>query len=238
MKMRINKYLAIGGVGARRKVDELIRLKKVTVNGEIAKLGMIIDPNKDVVEVMGKKVRGKANFEYVMVNKPKGVVSTVSDESGRQTVVDLVKLPARLYPVGRLDIDSQGLIILTDDGELAYKLTHPKFEIEKEYEVRTGGRITDRVLECLREGVVILGRRTSKAEVEVISQEGDRAKLKIKIHEGRNRQVRRMCAAVGLEVEALRRVAIGGVRLGDLKVGEWRRLTEGEVRNLKTANNQ
>ena len=219
-KLRLNKYLASVGIAARRKVDEMIRASQVKVNGVVAKLGMVVTPDRDKIEVKGRVVGGAHKPIYIMVNKPVGVVAAVTDEQ-RKTVVELVNWPDRLFPVGRLDVDSEGLVLLTNDGELAYRLTHPKFGVVKEYEVEVVGRLTQMGLAKLREGVRVGGEKTLPAVVERMGE----GKLRLVIKEGKNRQVRRMCKAVNLEVVKLKRVAIGNLRIGDLKPGEWREVS-------------
>lgn len=228
------KYLANSGVASRRKVDQMVRDGRVSVNGKkVIDPGLTIDPQKDEISVDGKKIQGVSQYVYIMLNKPKGVISTVSDEKKRQTVVDLVKTKARVYPVGRLDEDSTGLILLTNDGQLANKLTHPRYEIPKTYQVAVRGEITEERLRRLREGVRLKEGITSLAEVEVVNPDPKRTLLQMTIHEGWNRQIRRMCGVVGLNVVALKRVAMGPLQLGDLQWGEWRNLTAEEVSSLK-----
>jgi 23S rRNA pseudouridine2605 synthase len=234
--MRLAKYLAHAGVASRRAAETVIAGGRVSVDGEI-----VLDPARDVgedshVTVDGRALRGpEARVSYAL-HKPLGVVSTASDPHGRRTVVDLVRDrdPAhpRLYPVGRLDADSSGLILLTNDGELANRLTHPRFEVEKTYRARVGGSgpIGDGVLRALRRGVELDDGPTAPARVRRIGQD----QIELTIHEGRNRQVRRMCDAVGRPVIALERVAFGPLRLDGLAPGEHRRLSEQEIEDLQT----
>lgn len=219
MRMRVNKYLAGMGVAARRKVDELIKAGKVKVNGVTAQVGMGVDPDKDRVEVEGRIMGSRPTHTYILVNKPVGVVTAVTDKT-RRTVVDLVGIPERIFPVGRLDVDSEGLVLLTNDGELAQRLTHPKFGIEKEYEVEVKGKITAKGLGQLRRGVRVGGELTLPAIVERMGEN----RLRMVIREGKNRQVRRMCKAVNLEVVGLKRVRLGEWKLSGLKRGEWQRI--------------
>ena len=209
-KIRINKYLAQLGLSSRRGADELIAQEIVMVNDEIAKMGQQIDPVKDVIKVKGKVVNqtevNEEPMEYWKVYKPVGVVSTAYDPSGRPAVTSLVESKARLYPVGRLDQDSEGLILLTNDGELTYRLTHPKFQVPKEYLVWIEGKLTDSDVRHLQRGVIVGGRRTKRSTVEIIFREVRQAKLRIVITEGRNRQVRKMIRAIKLNVIRLKRV--------------------------------
>ncbi len=236
-KVRINKYLASLGLGSRRKIDELIEKKQVKVNGELAELGMKVVPANDVITAKGQVVSKKENEseakQYWLVYKPVGVISSAKDPEGRPTVVNLVESDTRLYPVGRLDQESEGLILLTNDGELTYHLTHPKFEVEKEYLVWVNGQVTDKDLNRLRNGVLLSEGRTNPAQAKVIFRESDKAKLAVIITEGRNRQIRRMAARVGLTVMRLKRVRMASLHLGDLGEGESRQLTQQEVQKLK-----
>jgi len=236
MAMRINKYLASLGFGSRRAVDALIAQGKVRVNQQPAQLGMDINPEKDELNINGKTVNQHDNLEkkeYWKVYKPKGVISTASDPDGRESVVDLVSSAVRLYPVGRLDQESEGLVLLTNDGELTYKLTHPKFEIEKKYLVWVNGELSSKVVDHLERGVNIGALTTAPSKVEVIFREPRKAKFSIIIHEGYNRQIRRMCSGAGVMVTRLKRIQIGSLMLDDLSSGESRALTLTEIKNLK-----
>lgn len=232
-KVRINKYLANIGVGSRRSIDKLISESKVKVNGRIALPGQKIDPNQDQIEVAGDEIRPDTQKVYIVLNKPKGVISSAEDELGRKTVLSLVPSKVRLYPVGRLDENSTGLILLTNDGELTYKLTHPKFETSKTYQLLIQGEVTQSQLDQLRNGVTIKDKVTSPASVEVIKAHGNRAVLNITIHEGWYHQVRRMCAAVGINLIELKRLSMGSLELGDLAVGKYRHLSFDEIKTLK-----
>lgn len=228
--MRLVKFLAHGGVASRRKAEEIIAKGVVTVGGEV-----VTDPARDVeagddVRVNGVPVVAEAR-EIWAVNKPEGVVSTAREPGGRPAVVELVETEARLYPVGRLDADSTGLLLLTNDGELANRLTHPRYEVPKTYRARLGAPIGDRDLERLRGGVELEDGPTAPAKVKRL---GER-EIEITLREGRNRQVRRMLEAVGNEVVGLRRIAFGPLRLGGLKVGDARRLSEDEIARLHEA---
>ena len=231
---RLQKYLARCGVASRRASEQIIVGGRVRVNGKVAaELGMSIDPRRDRVEVDGRRVSPPTAHSYVLLNKPIGVVSTVNDPQGRRTVVDLVETDTRLYPVGRLDFDSEGLILLTDDGDLALRLTHPRHTVEKEYEALLTGDVTDETLAWLREGVLLDGKRTAPARVERGEETRDGTWVRFVIREGRNRQIRRMVEQVGLGVARLIRVRIGSLRLGTLPAGSWRTLSAADVAALR-----
>ncbi len=233
--VRLQKYLADCGVASRRKSEELIKSGRVGVNGEtVTQMGVSIDENYDVVTLDGEKVRAENKKIYIMLNKPVGFVSTVSDDKGRPTVLDLVSdIPQRIYPVGRLDYDTEGLLLLTNDGSITYKLTHPKNNISKTYVAEVTGNINMETLVKLRRGVVIDGVKTSPAEIEVIGATRLGSKFEVTIHEGRNRQVRKMFESCGCIVKRLERTKEAGLTLGHLPLGKWRRLTESEVNMLK-----
>jgi pseudouridine synthase len=237
VKIRINKYLADLGLGSRRKVDEFIEQGLVEVNNQPAELGMKIDPFKDTIKFKDKVVSAQQDEaepkEYWKLYKPAGFISTVDDPGGRKTVLDLVDSAVRLYPVGRLDQESEGLILLTNDGQLTYHLTHPKFEIEKDYLVWVNGHLTDKDIERMEKGVLLSEGRTQPAQVEIIFREPNRAKFLITITEGRNHQVRRMAARVGLTVTRLKRVRMGHLELGELQPGEAVQLTAQEAHELR-----
>ena len=232
--MRINKFLAENGVASRRKCDELISQGEVKVNGKTCTLGQEIDEFNDSVTVNGKKVQKINRFVYYMLNKPKGYVTTVSDDKDRKTVMSL--LPnnnKRIYPVGRLDYDSEGLLILTNDGDLTFRLTHPRNEIPKTYLVKIEGEIGEDQLNRLRSGVVIEGVRTKKCNLKVIERAKNETKLHITIKEGKNRQVRKMFESIGKEVVFLKRIKIGDLTLSGLNRGEVRSLSPREIDYLK-----
>ena len=235
--VRLQKMLADCGVASRRKSEELIRAGRVRVNGRVASIGDKVDPYNDKVYVGKRRVTGtaKPKLRYIMLNKPRGVLTTMSDERGRRCVADLIRdIDERLYPVGRLDRDSEGMLLMTNDGEFANHIMHPKKHVNKVYRVSVRPNINDEQVSKLESGVVIDGRRTAPAQVRVVSREKEeqRCVLEIVIREGRNRQIRKMCAAVGLEVARLKRTAIGGVKLGGLRSGMYRDLTDIEVRKL------
>ena len=230
--VRLNKYLADCGVGSRRECDKLISDGVVVVNGKVAKLGMEVSEH-DQISVNGKRIGDKQKNYYLMLHKPKGYVTTVKDDLGRKTVMDLIDIKARLYPVGRLDYDTEGLLILTNDGDLANRLTHPRNEVNKTYVCRISGILTDKERLQLERGVLIDGVKTAPARVRILKQDQHHTRCEVTIHEGRNRQVKKMFESVGKEVEFLKRVAVGELRLGGLKRGEYRFLNDYEVEYLK-----
>lgn len=232
---RLQKVLAKAGVGSRRAVEEMIAAGRIKVNGVKAVLGRRVDALKDVVEVDGSRVPLGADLRYYMLNKPVGVVSTADDPEGRPTVLEYVEVPDRLWPVGRLDIETEGLIILTNDGDLTHHLTHPSFEVPRTYLAEVKGSVKERTLRALARGVDLEDGGTAPAQVDLLDRMAGSALIEITIHEGRNRQVRRMFEAVGHPVVRLARTAVGPVRLGRLKPGDLRRLSPEEVRSLYRA---
>ncbi len=231
--MRINKYLAESGVASRRASDKLIEEKRVLINGKTATLGSEVEDG-DTVTVDGSVVRPVKKYSYYMLNKPKGYVTTVKDDKGRKTVMDLLpKKGDRLYPVGRLDYDTEGLLIITNDGDLAQRLTHPVNEVPKTYVAKIEGVLTENMLARLRGGVEVDGVRTKKSAVRIIDETKTETKVSVTITEGRNRQVRKMFEAVGKEVIFLKRVKIGDLALRGLNRGEYRPLTKEEIYYLK-----
>lgn len=232
--MRINKFLAESGICSRRSADKLIEEGLVKVNGKPCVIGQEIDEFSDSVIVNGKKATIPNTLDYYIMNKPKGYVCTVKDEKGRKTVMDL--LPPnirRVVPVGRLDYDSEGLLLFTNDGELTFKLTHPKNEIPKTYLVKTERPVSDKDINLLRQGVVIDGVKTKKCSVKFIESTKTGAKLHITITEGRNRQIRKMIEAIGNNVELLKRIKIGDLTLSGLDRGEVRKLSAQEIEYLR-----
>ncbi len=234
--IRLQKYLSECGVASRRKAEEMIAAGKVKVNGKPASIGDKINPKHDTVVVAGKKIRKSKKNTYIMLHKPRGFITTLSDEMGRKCVAQLVEdVGTRVYPVGRLDRDSEGLLLLTDDGEFANALTHPTHHVPKTYRVTVRPTITDEQITALTTGIEIDGRMTMPSEVRVLEKKEGRVVLEIIIYEGRNRQIRKMCDALGLEVARLKRTQIGSVKLGMLKQGDWRNLTDEEVHKLTVA---
>lgn len=234
--IRLQKVLAEHGVASRRKSEEMIAAGEVSVNGTTARIGEKVDPRKDKICVKGKPLALREKELTVMLYKPRGFVTTMKDEMARNCVADLVSdIEERVYPVGRLDRESEGLLLMTNDGELANALTHPSRHVPKTYRVTVKPRITEDQLTALAAGVLLDGRRTAPAGVRVLTQEEGRVVLEIVLHEGRNRQIRRMCEQLGLEVARLKRTAVGTLRLGMLHPGKWRELTADEVKRLKSA---
>lgn len=232
MEQRLQKILSSYGVASRRKAEQMILERRVRVNGNTASLGDTADDEEDVIELDGVRLRRQPERIVLMLNKPRGYVCTLSDEKGRKNVSELVaNCGARVYPVGRLDLNSEGLLLLTNDGELANRLTHPKKEVDKVYLVWLS-RYIPGCEDSIGSPIEIDGRKTSPAKVETIKRDGDTALLRITIHEGRNRQIRRLCERANVTVTRLRRVGEGALRLGELKPGQWRVLTEEELAKL------
>lgn len=232
--IRIQKWMAECGVASRRSCEKLIGEGKVLVNGRRAKLGDRVDPSKDFVSINGKRL---SNFDdkkyYIMLNKPRGYITTMNDERNRKCVADLIlNIPARLYPVGRLDKDSEGLLLMTNDGDFANYVSHPSTHLKKTYRVTVRSNVNDDQIIKMSSGVEIDGKMTLPCDIKVLSQSIDRSVLEICIVEGRNRQIRKMCESVCLEVIRLRRIKIGQVKLGMLKSGQWRDLTKSEIKLL------
>ena len=230
LEERLQKILSASGVVSRRGAEAYIQAGRITVNGRKARLGEKADPERDDVRVDGRPLRAPEERTYLMLHKPRGFVTTLSDEKGRRTVADLVKgCGARVWPVGRLDLDSEGLLLLTDDGALTHRLLHPSHEVEKEYHVWVAGDV-ERGMPVLRGPLELDGVPLHPAQVRFLRREKGESVLSVTIHEGRNRQVRRMCALAGLEVKRLKRVREGRLMLGRLRPGEWRLLTAEEIR--------
>jgi len=232
---KLHVVLAHAGVASRRKAEELMEQGKVKVDGKIERnVASRVDPSKHEIIVNGKILNAKESEKlYFLLHKPRGYVSTVSDPDGKKTVMSLITSKERVYPVGRLDEESEGLLLLTNNGDLAFKLTHPKFEVEKTYQVLVQGSPTNTQLNTLRDGVKLKEGRTKQAEVGIVKHEIGNTWISIKIHEGRNRQIRRMCGTVGLQVLRLLRMQFGPLELGSIKAGKNRRLTLEEIQALQ-----
>lgn len=232
-KIRLQKYLAECGVASRRKSEELISSGKVKVNGKKAVIGDKVDPKKDRVSVFGKKIKSVEKTVYIMLNKPRGYITTMKDEHDRKCVSELVKdIGVRIYPVGRLDRESEGLLIMTNDGDFANSLTHPSKHIPKTYRVTIRPGITKQQLKSFSEGIEIDGKTTLPADIKVIEEQENRTVVQVTIYEGRNRQIRKMLDFMGIEVARLKRVKVGSLKLGMLKQGDYRELTPEEVDSL------
>lgn len=233
--VRLQKVLADCGIASRRKSEQLIEEGSVKVNGKIAKIGDKVNPATDKIYVKGKRVsnRSKQKYYYIMLHKPRGFVTTMSDEMGRKCVAELVTdIPARIYPVGRLDRESEGLLLMTNDGDFANKVMHPSKHVYKVYRVTVRPSITEEQLIKMETGMEIDGRMTAPAEIHVVQRQENRCVLEIILREGRNRQIRKMCEQLGLEVPRLKRIAIGQVKLGMLQPGKWRELSQDEIHKL------
>ena len=233
MKERIQKILASRGVASRRAAEKMILEGRVICNGEICTLGMTADANMDTILLDGKPIPSKSEHIYIMLNKPRGFVTTMSDEKGRRDVSSLVSdCQQRVFPIGRLDMDSEGLLLFTNDGEFANLMMHPSHNVDKIYKVHVSG-YSPEALERVAQPIVLDGYKIRKPEVRLIKSDNNSAELYITIHEGRNRQVRRMCDAAGMQVHRLIRIQEGNLKLGNLPCGKWRYLTEQEIANLK-----
>ncbi|MCT4585147.1 MAG: rRNA pseudouridine synthase [Peptostreptococcaceae bacterium] len=232
--MRINKYIAKSGLCSRRKAEELIINNEVSVNDVLIKeLAFKVDEKKDIVKVKGKIISIKEELVYYLLNKPIGYISSAKDERGRKTVIDLLKeVKERIYPIGRLDYDTSGLLLLTNDGDLTYKITHPKHNINKVYEAYVEGIPTKDEIYSFEKGLNIEDYKTSKAKIDIIDIKGKNSVVRITIHEGKNRQVRKMCDKINHPVIKLKRVSIGNIKLNNLKEGKYRPLTNQEIKYL------
>lgn len=235
MQERVQKILAAYGIASRRKAEELIRQGKVTVNGAICVLGAVADPERDTIAVDGVPLGEADRRVYILLNKPRGYLTTVSDDRGRKTVMELVDCGTRVFPVGRLDMDSEGLLLLTNDGDWANRILHPAKEVEKTYLVWLN-QCTESRIRQMSQPVELDGYRIRTPKLKVLSLEEDRARVLVTIHEGRNRQIRRMAELAGMTVTRLRRIREGALELGKLPSGQWRYLTEKEIRLLCNEN--
>ena len=244
MEERLQKYIARCGVASRRKSEELILSGQIRVNGNIVtELGTKVNIDTDVVEYNNKVIKQEENKVYIMLNKPEGYITSASDEKGRKTVLDLIDVEERIYPIGRLDYDSSGLLLLTNDGDIYNKIIHPRVAIDKKYSALCEGKFTEKEIEKFKNGIDIGGYITSNANIEIIDEENIKIKktgentirstVEITIHEGKNRQIRRMCASLNHNVIALKRVSVGSIKLGNLKKGSWRMLTQEEINYIK-----
>lgn len=232
-RIRLQKYMSENGIASRRKSEEMIEAGKVKVNGRVATLGDKVDPVRDKIVVSGKRVVRNKTKMYIMLHKPRGFVTTMSDELGRKCVSELVEdAGVRLFPVGRLDRNSEGLLLMTNDGEFSNMLTHPSRHVSKVYRVTVREKVTEEQLTKLTEGIMLDGTKTLPCDIHIIDKGENRTVLNVVLHEGRNRQIRRMCEAVGLTVIRLKRTEIAGVRLGMLPQGKWRELNEKEMQHL------
>jgi 23S rRNA pseudouridine2605 synthase len=234
--MRLNKFMAECGIASRRACDEIIRQGRVRVNNKtVTELGVDVDEIKDRISVDGKRVQVK-RATYIMLHKPKGYVTTVKDEKGRKTVMELVDIDKRVYPVGRLDYDTEGLLILTNDGDLTFKLTHPRHEVYKTYVARIDGQMSENELKALKDGVEIDGEKTAPANVSVLEFDGEnnKSRVELSIREGKNHQVKKMFEAVGKNVLFLKRTKMGEISLGGLSRGKWRFLNDKEIAYLNS----
>lgn len=230
---RLQKVLAHAGVASRRKSEELIQQGRVTVNGQvITRLGTKVDPARDEIRVDGQPLQIAPDHVYIVLNKPRGVLSTMRDDRGRRALDDLVQSPTRLFPVGRLDATSEGLILLTNDGELTNLLTHPRYRHDKEYRVLVNGHPSDKTLEAWRRGVVLDEKTTAPARVDILRKDKNSTLLRVVMHEGRKRQIRQVAALLGHPVRQLKRIRLGPLQLGALTEGQWRHLTPAEIRKL------
>ena len=236
-KIRLQKYMADAGIMSRRAAEEEIKNGNVSVNGHVASLGAKIDPRNDVISYRGKRIRyEKKEYTYIMMNKPRGYLCSTTDDRGRKCVTDLLEgVDARVYPVGRLDLVSEGILLLTDDGELKNRLTHPKHTIGKVYRVKVAGKVSDEQMEILSSPLVIDDYKIQPVTVTITGEDEGGTVLKMTLFEGRNRQIRKMCEAAGLTVKRLSRISIGNLKLDGLPVGKWRYLEQHEVDYLYKA---
>ena len=234
MEERLQKYMARCGVASRRKCEEFILQGMVEVNGNLVnELGAKVNCIEDKVSYKGELIFPEETMVYIALNKPEGIISTVSDDKGRETILDIVKVPERIYPIGRLDYDTSGLILLTNDGNIYNRLIHPSVEVNKVYEGKINGTPNGEEIDKFKNGIDIDGYITAKANFKLIRSFKDSSEVEITIHEGKNRQIRKMCEAIGHPVISLKRTKIGKIKIANIKVGEWRHLTTEEVEYLK-----
>lgn len=230
MEERLQKYMASCGIASRRKCEEIILSGEVKVNGEIVnELGVKVDPDKDVVEYKGDVITKEENKVYIMLHKPEGYITSLKDEKGRETILDIVDVEERIFPIGRLDYDSSGLLLLTNDGDIYNKVIHPRVELKKKYIAVCEGHFTESDINRIKTGIDIGGYTTAPAEIQILEERSRTCTVEISIHEGKNRQIRRMCSALDHEVIMLKRVSVGDLKLGYLKSGSWRNLNEEEL---------
>lgn len=233
--IRLDKFLANAGVLSRRGIKQFLKHELVTVNGKrVTESGVRIDPQKDMVLINGHKIK-KPETVYFLLNKPMGYISTTSDEQGRENVTQLINTAERIYPVGRLDKDTHGLLLLTNDGDLTHQLIHPRYHVPKVYRLIINGKTTERQVTFFKTGIMLEDGITLPAPTKIISVNNNKTILEVTLHEGRNRQIRRMCDAVGLELLDLQRIRFGPLKLGNLKLGQYRKLTKEEILSLKQA---
>ncbi|HET9946903.1 MAG TPA: pseudouridine synthase [Patescibacteria group bacterium] len=233
--IRLDRFLANAGVMSRRGIKQLLKQQELTVNGvRVRESGFRIDTHKDKILLNGEAIK-KPESVYYLVNKPIGIISTTADEHGRDNVVSLVDSPLRLYPIGRLDKDTHGLILLTNDGELTHQLIHPKYHVPKVYKLTISGSASEKQMKAMRNGVMLDDGVTLPAQASILYEKNGKSVLLVTLHEGKNRQIRRMCEAVGLELLDLQRVSFGPIDLGDVELGKYRKLTTEEIKLLKQA---
>ncbi|TCO79801.1 pseudouridine synthase [Marinisporobacter balticus] len=234
--MRLQKYIAYSGIASRRKAEELIKLGRVKVNGEIIKdMGVAVNPDTDIVSLDNRLIQLENKKVYIILNKPEGYVTTLLDEFDRPTVVDLIKnISERIYPVGRLDYDTSGLLIMTNDGELTYRLTHPKHEVKKTYIAKIKGVLNNKELNMFKRGIDIGGYTTAPAQIQILKDNRGSSNVQVIIHEGKNRQIRKMFDAIHHPVIRLKRIAVGEISMDNLLKGKWRFLTDSEIKYLKS----
>lgn len=231
--MQLNKYLASCGIASRRKANNAILDGRISVNDEVVlTLGRVVEPDSDTICLDGRRLELPQRIRYVLLNKPRAVITSSVDGRGRKTVLDIVDAEERLFPVGRLDLDTEGVLLLTNDGDLAYRLTHPKFEVDKIYEAWVEGFVDPEVVRELANGVSIEPGKTVTGHAKVLKKTSEKSLVRIRLHEGKKRQVKRMMKAVGYPVLSLNRIVFAGLTVGDLKIGEWRDLTDEEVETL------